>query len=91
MSIVVEGIEIPERGCLGCHYRTGEFCGILEEHDRIYEYAMSFKRSPYCPIKELISCKDCEHHIGENGLCEEWGWISTADEYYCASATRKAE
>lgn len=87
MSIIVEGIGLPVNGCLGCHYRTGEFCGILEHHDRVWEYAEMFKRNPYCPIEELIHCKDCKHHI--NSECEMWDYISTADDYWCKDGEKK--
>ena len=39
--------------------------------------------------RKVVLCKDCIHHI--DGLCEEWDYMSTDDEYWCKDAERKEE
>ena len=37
--------------------------------------------------RKVVLCKDCIHHI--DGLCEEWDYMSTDDEYWCKDGERK--
>ena len=42
----------------------------------------------FLQAKELIRCKDCKHHRGENA-CEKDGCYGWYDTDYCSRAERK--
>lgn len=41
-------------------------------------------------IKPLVLCRECKHHIAEDGgcLCERYGWWHYGGEWFCADGIR---
>lgn len=39
--------------CFNCPFRTGDYCGILTEHDAVKDYLKSYEDNPYCPLVEV--------------------------------------
>ena len=48
-------------------------------------------RQPWCPLKEVVKCKDCRFYRG-NGWCNRSGiHLEVNDDWFCADGRRKGE
>ena len=49
------------------------------------------ERAGFCPIKELVECKDCKNHgTIDCPMCEEANCtFNTADDWFCADGVMK--
>jgi hypothetical protein len=86
--MVAINMEMP-KNCAECQfgcitYNNNRKCKISES---CYTVIFTSKERPTdCPLKEIITCKDCKSN--ENNTCCIDGF-GVADDYYCASAKRK--
>lgn len=60
MSIIIKGMNMPERGCDHCFMRNGNYCKrLLEGNDAefsfVIPYAIKSERHPDCPLAEVLT------------------------------------
>ena len=74
------------------------WCKGLKDED-FYKYSDDWneqvcegKRRPeYCPLKEVVRCKDCKHHGGD--ACSAGAGIAfpPPDDWFCADGERRTD
>ena len=51
----------------------------------------SQNRPEWCPMKELVRCKDCKHYTGGlDGYCEKWFRKTGGNMFYCADGEKES-
>lgn len=65
MSVIVEGVDLPT-SCEYCELRTGMYCTVLDINDYIFEFCEKNERPSFCPLTQLIFCKDCSYFYENN-------------------------
>ena len=78
------------------------WCNAFEDRDEWEKYSDDWNdhvcdretRPEYCPLKEIIRCKDCKHHFvaGENvryALCDLNHNKYQSDDWFCADGEKK--
>lgn len=87
-------MEMP-KNCAECQfgcitYNNNRKCKISES---CYTVIFTSKERPSdCPLKEIITCKDCKNYLHIDGhdhldYCDQHGCVSS--NHYCADAERK--
>lgn len=73
------------------------WCKAFGDHDNWEKYSDDWNnnvcerttRPEYCPLKEIVRCKDCKHYEYAIG-CVKWHDVCTSgDEWFCADGEVK--
>jgi hypothetical protein len=91
--LVIKDMELP-KSCKKCPFKamfpnTGLKNGVCND------LHLPFKRHQYCPLIEIITCKDCKYYRNRDG--DEWctthsfkdNKFFVREDYHCADAERK--
>ena len=79
-----------------CMYDYIQCTGLKDnEHESLSACDDYTKRQEWCPLKEVVQCKDCKYYDPQ--YCGEgFGWCTrngighgTHDEWFCADGERK--
>ena len=46
-------VPMDKPNCFNCRFRTGDYCGILTENEKVKEYAERYDTSDFCPLVEI--------------------------------------
>ena len=83
MIVITTMDSLPEH-CFECPCHDGE-CGYCQT-DRIHEAVD--ERPSWCPLKEIVRCKDCVFRDARDGMCEHVLQIREPD-WFCADGERR--
>lgn len=72
-------MEIP-KNCSKCPF-SATFPDTGLKNGVCNDLHLPFKRHPYCPLVEIVTCKDCKWWT--KGMCLKW-LISTDEDFCCA-------
>lgn len=72
------------------------WCNAFENHDEWEKYSDDWNdhvcdrktRPEYCPLKEVVRCKDCKHRNTIFCFKDEQGF-GTDDDWFCADGERQ--
>lgn len=85
--IAIEGMEMP-KSCRKCPFKatfpdTGLKNGVCND------LHLPFKRHPYCPLTEIVTCNDCKHNV--NNRCDKGHRFRMREPstFSCIDAERK--
>ena len=105
MGMIFVDMQMPEC-CMDCRFNaTGcAAMGRRFDHPLIYEGdddgddKLYEQRMPWCPLKELVTCKDCKYwsaeRINDFNKCRRWIKVgvknfATMGDWFCADGERK--
>ena len=63
--IAIKNAEIP-KNCAQCWYSKGVYC-IYHDSDWVGDHQANQTKPEWCPIIELVQCKDCKWYKEEKG------------------------
>ena len=95
--MIVIDLPMPE-ACDVCPFNYDFcWCKAFGNHDEWEKYSDDWNahvcdrktRPEYCPLKEIIRCKDCKH-ILPKGFCHKHARKVT-DDFFCADGERRRE
>lgn len=75
------------------------WCNAFGNHDEWEKYSDDWNkhvcdrktRPEYCPLKEIVRCKDCKHgrQYDTNAVDCEYRELATEPDWFCADGKRK--
>lgn len=91
--LAIKCMKIP-KSCGKCPFKA-TFPSIGLKNGVCNDLHLPFKKHPYCPLTEIVTCKDCKYYRSKDG--DEWCtthsfkdnkfWVR--EDYYCADGERK--
>lgn len=90
--IAIKDMEMP-KSCSKCPF-SATFPNIGLKNGVCNDLHLPFNRHPYCPLVEIVTCKDCEHCRFESVEGMPYYWCDkddrvTSEDYYCADGERR--
>ncbi len=97
--ILIKNVEIP-KSCAQCWFSKGVFCAIRNDDDWVGDHQANQTKPEWCPITEIVQCKDCKWYKHEEEDEVGMGWCANFkpasnehficwDNWYCADGERK--
>ena len=92
MSVIVKGMNMPEN-CIKCRMLFDGWCyvsppDIDERVAPTVEDAWEQGKPEWCPLEEVIHCRDCKHYSSTQKWCYLWHGI-TREDGFCSFAEGK--
>lgn len=97
--IAIKNAEMP-RSCTQCWFNKGVYC-IYHDSDWVGDHQANQTKPEWCPINEIIQCKNCKWFAGYaeikgrgTGYCTKLkpagdGQFICWDDWYCGDGERK--
>lgn len=86
--VAIKNMEFPKY-CNNCEfvYDSIGFCILEQENIPNYDFFSEENKKPdFCPLVEIVTCKDCEHN--DEGSCDMDG-CGVEDDCYCYCARKR--
>jgi hypothetical protein len=87
--IGIKNMEIP-KNCSKCPF-SATFPNTGLKNGVCNDLHLPFKRHPYCPLVEIVTCKNCKywHDDGIVTTCDRNIGNGFPQDHYCADAERR--